>query len=234
MDFSYLTEKVATGENQIYLDWILSGSLLTVTVSALSFALAMILGITIGSLRTTTGKLALFANGYFEVVRSIPFLALLFINFYVFPPLLFPELLKTIHPTTMILCVGILSLGIFMSSRIAAQVYSGIKALPPGQFQAAKALGFTQIQSYTRFLIPQALKNILPSLTSEAMNTVKNSAVISSIGLLDLTRQSLSIIDYTAKPTESFICIALGYLLINMIVLFVMKSIEKMSTKGTV
>ena len=226
MDFNFLNEKVMTGEKQTYLDWIISGAGYTVGVSVTAFVLALIIGITVGALRTTTGLKSKLANGYFEVVRSIPFLALLFINFFVLPVTFMPEALKSFDPSTMTLVVGILSLAIFMSARITAQVTAGIQALPPSQAQAAKALGFSQIQSYSKFLIPQALRNIMPSLSSEAMNTVKNSAVVSTIGLMDLTKQAQSIIDYTAKPLEAFTCIVLGYLIINMAVLAVMKFIE--------
>lgn len=231
MDFSFLQYKVATGEEQTYFDWILSGSGYTVGVSLSAFIVAMALGITIGALRTTTGLKAKLANAFFETVRSVPFIALLFINFYVLPYAIAPSWIKTADPSTVIFTVGILSLGVFMSSRIAAQVYAGIKALPEGQALAAKALGFSQAQAYIRFLIPQALKNITPSLTSEAMNTVKNSAVVSAIGLMDLTKQAQTIIDYTAKPIEAFTCIVLGYLLINWTVLLCMKLIEKRNQK---
>ena len=226
MDFNFLNEMVTTGEKQTYLDWIISGASITVGVSVTAFALALIIGITVGALRTTTGFKSKLANGYFEVIRSIPFLALLFINFFVVPVTFMPESLKTFDPSTMTLVVGILSLAVFMSSRIAAQVAAGIQALPSSQAQAAKALGFTQVQTYSKFLIPQALRNIMPSLSSEAMNTVKNSAVVSTIGLMDLTKQAQSIIDYTAKPLEAFTCIVLGYLVINMAVLAIMKFIE--------
>ena len=62
------------------------------------------------------------------------------------------------------------------------------------------------------------------------MNTVKNSAVISTIGLMDLTKQSQQIIDYTAKPLEAFLCIVIGYLIINATVLMMMK-IAEMKTR---
>lgn len=227
MDFNFLTEQVPTGENELYIDWLIQGATTTIVVSGAALILALIIGILVGSLRTTSGKAKCFANGYFEIVRSIPFVALLFINYYVLPVVLFPEAVKTIDPKTMTYATGILSLAIFMSSRISAQVYAGIKALPPGQFNSAKAMGFTTFQAYTRFFIPQALRNIVPTLTSEAMNTVKNSAVVSAIGLVDLTLQATTIIDYTAKPIEAFICIALGYLAINTTVLMSMRVIEK-------
>lgn len=227
MDFNFLIEKVATGENQTYLDWIISGAGYTVAVSGLAFILALALGILVGSLRTTTGIKKKLADTYFEVVRSVPFLAQVFIGYFVLPVILFPEAVKTMNPDSLIFAVGTLSLGVYMSSRIAAQVTAGIQALPRSQGQAAKALGFNQVQTYSKFLVPQALRNIAPSLTSEAMNTVKNSAVISTIGLLDLTKQAQTIIDYTAKPFEAFACILIGYLIINFSVKGLAYVIEK-------
>ncbi len=181
----------------------------------------------IGSLRTTTGIKKKLADTYFEVVRSVPFLAQVFIGYFVLPVILFPEAVKTMNPDHLIFTVGTLSLAIYMSSRIAAQVTAGIQALPRSQAAASKALGFNQVQTYIRFLVPQALRNIAPSLTSEAMNTVKNSAVISTIGLLDLTKQAQTIIDYTAKPYEAFLCILIGYLIINFSVKGLAYLIEK-------
>jgi len=229
MDFKFLSEQVATGENQTYWDWIVSGLAMTATVSVVGFFLAVIIGIVLGSLRTTSGRTKQVADILFEGVRSIPFLAQLFIGYFVLPSLLFPQALKTMNQEHLVLGVGIISLALYMGVRISAQVTAGIQALPASQLQAAKALGFTKVQAYTHFLIPQALRNILPSLTSEAMNTVKNSAVISTIGLVELTKQAGTIIDFTAKPFEAFTIILLGYLLINAVVLGAMKLITRYS-----
>lgn len=227
MNYSFLTEKVATGENQTYLDWIISGALYTVSISAVAFLIAMSIGIVLGSFRTTSGFKKKFADGYFEVVRSIPFIAQLFIAYFVLPSVFFPEAIKSIDNQTFVIVVGTISLGIFMSVRIIAQVYAGINALSSGQKMAGLALGFSTFKIYTLFLLPQALRNIMPTITSEAMNTIKNSAVLSTIGLAELTLQSQSIIDYTALPLEAFSCIIVGYLIINYVVLGIMKLIEK-------
>ena len=230
MNFDFLTEKVSTGENQTYADWLLSGAGYTVGISLVAFILALALGIVVGTLRTTDGWKKRVADIYFEGVRSVPFIAQLFIAYFVVPVVFFPEAVKHIHPTTMTVVTGTLSLAIFMSGRICAQVYAGLQALPKSQLQACKALGFNQVQTYTEFLLPQALRNIVPTLTSEGMNTVKNSAVISTIGLMDLSNQAKSIIDYTARPYEAFACVIGGYLIINFIVLLLMRLIEKQTS----
>lgn len=227
MDYSFLTDKVATGENQTYLDWIISGATYTISISAVAFLIAMSIGILLGSFRTATGWKKKFADTYFEIIRSIPFIAQLFIAYFVLPSVFFSEAIKNIDNQTFVIVTGTMSLGVFMSVRIIAQVYAGINALPRGQKMAAQALGFTDFKIYTLFLLPQALRNIMPTITSEAMNTIKNSAVLSTIGLAELTLQSQSIIDYTALPLEAFSCIIIGYLIINYVVLGIMKFIER-------
>ena len=226
MDFNFLSEKVATGENSTYLEWIFSGAMHTVAISFTAFILAMFIGAAVGTLRTTSGLSKRLADTFFETIRSIPFIAQLFIGFFVLPVLFIPETIKTIDPDSVVIFVGTLCLAVFMSARIAAQVTAGLQALPASQMMACKSMGFSQLHTYTMFLLPQALRNIIPTLTSEAMNTVKNSAVISTIGLMDLTKQSQQIIDYTAKPLEAFLCIVIGYLIINATVLMMMKIVE--------
>lgn len=229
MDFSFLLTPVITGENSTYLGWVLSGMFFTVLVSFFAFLIAFILGILVGTLKTTTGIKKYLATLFFEVIRSIPLIAQMFIAYFIIPVIFFPEWIKTADNVTFTLWTAIISLGIFMSGRISAQIYGAIKALPRSQTQAAKALGFMPFQIYRYFLLPQALRNIIPTLTSEALNTVKNSAVASTIGLFELSKQTQRIIDYTAKPYETFICIILGYMLINVIVLVLIKILNRMT-----
>ncbi|MGN6670650.1 MAG: amino acid ABC transporter permease [Candidatus Nucleicultricaceae bacterium] len=229
MDFSFLLVPVITGENSTYLGWVLSGMIYTSLVSLSAFFIAVIVGILVGTLKTTTGIKKHLATFFFEVTRAIPLIAQMFIAYFVIPQIFFPEWIKTADPMMFTLWTSIISLGIFMSGRISAQIYGAINALPRSQTQAAKALGFVPFQTYRYFLLPQALRNIVPTLTSEALNTVKNSAVASTIGLFELSKQAQRIIDYTAKPYEAFMCIILGYLIINCIVLVLIKTIDRMT-----
>lgn len=229
MDFSFLLTPVITGENSTYLGWVLSGMIYTSLISLPAFVIALSIGTLVGTLRTTTGLKNYVATLFFEVTRSIPLIAQMFIAYFVVPVIFFSEWIKTADPMNFTLWTAIISLGIFMSGRISAQIYGAINALPRSQTQAAKALGFTPFQTYRYFLLPQALRNIIPTLTSEALNTVKNSAVASTIGLFELSKQAQRIIDYTAKPYEAFICIILGYVFINLIVLACIRTIDRIA-----
>jgi glutamate/aspartate transport system permease protein len=80
-----------------------------------------------------------------------------------------------------------IGIGLFMSARVAEQLRAGISSLPRGQKQAATALGLTTAQAYVYVLLPIAYRIILPPLTSEFLNTIKNTSVAITIGLLELT-----------------------------------------------
>jgi glutamate/aspartate transport system permease protein len=98
--------------------------------------------------------------------------------------------------------------------------------LPRGQRAAAFALGLTQLQTYRYVLLPIAFRTILPPLTSEFVSVFKNSAVASTIGLLNLSAQARQLADYTAQTYESLMAVTVTYFAINIVVLQVMRRIE--------
>ena len=120
-----------------------------------------------------------------------------------------------------------LCLGLFTSARVAEQVRSGIESLPKGQKNAGLAMGFTLPQVYRHVLMPMAYRIIMPPLTSEFLNIFKNSAVATTIGLIELSRQAQQLVDYTAQPYEAFIAVTVMYLLINVTVMFLMRRLEE-------
>ena len=95
-----------------------------------------------------------------------------------------------------------------------------------GQKNAGLALGFTLGQTCRHVLLPMAFRLIVPPLTSEFLNIFKNSAVCSTIGLLELAAQGRQLVDYTAQPYESFIAVTVLYLLINVVVMSLMRVVE--------
>ena len=103
---------------------------------------------------------------------------------------------------------------------------AGINSLPTGQKNAGLALGFTLPQTYRHVLLPMAFRLVVPPLTSEFLNIFKNSAVCSTIGLLELAAQGRQLVDYTAQPYESFIAVTLLYVLINVVVMTLMRHLE--------
>ena len=120
-------------------------------------------------------------------------------------------------------------MGFFTSSRVAEQVRAGIASVPKGLPNAAKALGFTPIQTYAYVILPLAMRLIVPPLTSEAMNLVKNTAVALTIGLPELTMRANEMGENTFQFFAAYIWATIIYIVIALIVNNVMRVVEKKS-----
>jgi glutamate/aspartate transport system permease protein len=228
-DWGIFLQPTATG-GDTYLGWLLSGLGMTIGLSLSAWVIALLLGAVVGVLRTVPNKwLSGLAAAYVELFRNIPLLVQLFLWYFVLPELV-PESIgsayKQTNPMVQQFLAAMLCLGLFTSARVAEQVRSGISSLPPGQRNAGLAMGFTLAQTYRFVLLPMAARLILPPLTSEFLNIFKNSAVCSTIGLLELAAQGRQLVDYTAQPYESFIAVTLAYLIINVVVMFAMRWLE--------
>ncbi|MFP3551638.1 amino acid ABC transporter permease [Paraburkholderia sp. SIMBA_049] len=232
-NWGILLSPVSTGEPTTYLGWLLSGLWVTVTVSLCAWVIALIVGSLFGVLRTVQNpRVAAIGTVYVAIFRNIPLIVQFFVWYLVIPELLPVSIgtwFKQLPPGAQFFSSSIICLGLFTAARVCEQVRSGINALPRGQRFAGFALGLTQWQTYRYVLLPVAYRIIVPPLTSEFLNIFKNSAVASTIGLLDLSAQARQLVDYTAQTYESFIAVTVAYLLINMIVMTLMRIVEAKS-----
>lgn len=214
-----------------YLGWLLAGMQWTLLLSLGAWVIALLLGTVIGALRTVPNRwLSAGAAVYVEAFRNVPLLVQLFTWYFVLPELLpraWGDAIKQSDPLLQQFLAALLCLGCFTAARVGEQVRAGIDSLPRGQRNAGLALGLTLPQTYRLVMLPMALRLILPPLTSEFINVFKNSAVASTIGLIELSRQSQQLVDYTAQPYEAFIAVTLLYLLINVGVMFAMRRLER-------
>jgi glutamate/aspartate transport system permease protein len=223
-------QPAASGETT-YLGWILAGFETTIALSLLAWVMALLLGALMGVLRTVPNRfLSGLATAYVELFRNVPLLVQLFSWYFVLPELLPPawgNAYKQLNPFLQQFLAAVICLGLFTSARVCEQVRSGIESLPRGQKNAGLALGLTLPQTYRHVMLPMAFRLILPPLTSEFLNTFKNSAVASTIGLLELAAQGRQLVDYTAQPYESFIAITVLYMAINIVVMTAMRWLEQ-------
>ena len=209
-----------------YYHWLLSGTLTTVQVFICAWILALAAGTVFGILRTVPGRpWRILGTVYVEVFRNFPLITQLFIWYLVVPELLpfgWGEWLKSVRPHLQFFIYAVLCLGFFTGARVCEQVRSGIESLSSSQRHAGLALGLTLFQTYRHVLLPNAFRIILPPMTSEMLNLVKNSAVVSAIGLLDLVAQAYRMLDYSAYAYESFLAITVIYVLLNFAVMGLM------------
>ena len=212
-----------------YLDMLLSGLRWTIVTAIIAWVLALALGSIIGVMRTLPSKLAnTIGTSYVEFFRNIPLIVQLFLWFFVLPELL-PRTaglwLKQLPNAAF--WTAAIGIGFYMSARVAEQVRSGIGALPRGQAMAARALGLRTAQTYRYVLLPMAFRIILPPLTSEFLNTIKNTSVALTIGLLELTGRARSMQEFSFQVFEAFTAATIIYLLVNIVVVMAMRFVER-------
>ena len=184
--------------------------------------IAFLLGSALGVMRTTPSKWAVrVGNAYVEFFRNIPLLVQLFLWFFVLPELLpkgIGTAIKQMTPPWASFVPAVLGLGLFTAARVSEQVRAGIQALSRGQGQAGTALGLTLPQRYRFVLLPMAYRIIMPPLTSETMNLIKNTSVALTIGLLELTARARSMQEFSFQVFEAFTAATLLYIIINLVV----------------
>jgi len=218
---------LAHNSDPSYLDWLMKAWGWTLAVAGLGLSIALVLGILMGTLRTLPNTSALsrffirLSTTWVELFRNIPILVQVFLWYHVIPAFILP--LKSL-PSYWLVSIA---LGFFTSARIAEQVRAGIQALPSGQAAAATALGLTTAQSYRYVILPMALRIVIPPLTSETMNLIKNSSVAFAVSVPELTLFAMQAQEETSKGVEIYLAVTLLYALSAFAVNRVMAQIEK-------
>lgn len=208
------------GGDITYLDWLLSAWGWTLSVSVLALVVALVFGSLMGILRTTPHRgLVLLGNAWTELFRNVPLLVQIFLWYHVVPSL-FPVLRGV--PSFILVVMG---LGLFTSARISEQVRAGIQSLAGGQRMAGLAMGFTLSQTYRHVLLPMAYRIIIPPLTSESMNIIKNSSVAFAVSISELTLFALQAQEETSRGVEVYLAVTGLYFIsaftINRVALFI-------------
>ena len=215
--------------NVTYAQLLLSGLQWTIITALLAWIIALAIGSTVGVMRTTNSKWAnAIGTAWVELFRNIPILVQLFLWYFVLPELLPKAWGMAIKQSpNSAFYTAVIGLGFATSSRVAEQVRAGIKALPRGQTMAATALGLTVPQTYQFVLLPMAFRIVLPPLTSEFLNLIKNTSVGLTIGLLELTSRARSMQEYSAQVFEAFTAATILYLLLNLVVVTGVRALER-------
>ena len=219
------------GGTGTYLHYLIVGLGWTLLTSLAAWLIALIVGAVVGTLRTTTKAWVVrLGDFYVEIFRNIPLIVQMFLWFFVFPELLptkWGDAIKHMNPLANSYMTAVLCLGVFTSVRVAEQVRAGIQSLPRGQRMAATAMGLTQYQAYRFVILPQAFRIILPPLTPEFMNIIKNSSVALTIGLMELTGRARSMQEFSFQTFEAYAAATTIYLVTNVVVVLGMRWLER-------
>ena len=198
-----------------------SGFLVTVQLVAVSFVIAVVVGLVIGALRVMPVRWVRLLGGlYVEFFRNIPLLVLLYISY-----LGLRRAGIEIGPWV----AGTASLGLYTAAYVAETVRSGVFAVGKGQIEAGLSLGFPYRKVLSQIVIPQAVRSVIPPLGSLVIAMIKNSAIIGvALGLADdLLKQARLINSRTFQTNEVFFWAAVGYLMLTVTATFAVRFLER-------
>ncbi len=208
--------------------WLLQGLVTTIQISVLGWLLAVSLGIVAGALRTVAFRpLRWTATFYVEFFRNVPLLVWMFFWYFGVPPLLPRPVQDWLFDHGAEFWAGMFALGVYHGARFSEIIRSGIQSIPRTQFEASLAMGLTTFQAYRLIILPVALRLIVPPLTSDSLNLLKNSSVALTISVAELTFQTRQIETYTAKAIEALTAGTLIYLALCLSIATVMGRVER-------
>lgn len=186
----------------------LKGTVVTLELAFFTVLLGVVIGLVLALMRLSKNPfLKGIAVSYIEFIRGTPLLVQLYIIFYGLPALLgldFPDMVA-----------GVAALSINSGAYVAEIIRAGIQAVDRGQMEAARSLGMPYGMSMRYIIIPQAFKNILPALGNEFIVVIKESAIVSVIGIYDLMFNADTVKSLTFQPFEPLIVVAFIYFIIT-------------------
>lgn len=197
---------------------LLEGLKITIEISAVSLVFAFIIGLTTALLRLSDSVVARWLSTfYLEISRNTPLLIQIFFIYFVLGPTLGLDRIPS----------AILALSLFEGAYTSEIFRSGIQSIHRGQIEAAQSLGLSKFHIYRFIILPQAVRTVLPPLTSQAISLIKDSALVSTIAIYDLTMQAQNLIAETYLTFEIWFTVAALYLVITSFLSFVVGFMEK-------
>lgn len=205
MDFSFLSD---------YSQFFIDGTKITIGISICTLILGFLVGVIVCMARISRNKIfSILGSIYIEFLRGTPLLVQIYIIYFGFPTIgiKFPD----VGPIPSEYISAIVALSINSSAYIAEILRSGIQSVDKGQMEASRSLGFDYSTSMRLVIIPQALKNVLPALANEFIVLVKESSIVSVIGIQDLMYSADIVKGNTYLAFEALLVAAMIYFVLT-------------------
>jgi polar amino acid transport system permease protein len=195
-----------TVDDQFVPGALLSGLYVTLQITVVSLVLALVIGLVTALLRLSPSWLGRWvARIYLETIRNTPLLVQLFFVYFVLAPVIGIQRFSA----------AVIALSLFEGAYASEIFRAGILTIPEGQWEAARSIGLSTAQAYRHVVLPQAIRNVLPPLTGQSVSLIKDSALVSTVAVYDLTMQAQAIIADTYLVFEVWFTVALIYLMIT-------------------
>ena len=216
MDFSFL---------QKYYGFFIDGTSITLFLSFFGVALGVILGVLLALMKLSKNiVLKSFSSAYIELVRGTPLLVQLYIIYYGLPRLVGVDFGD--------IALGIVAISLNSAAYVAEIIRAGILSIDKGQMEAARSLGMPHNMAMKHIIIPQAFKNILPALGNEFIVLIKESSIVSVVGIHDLMYNADTVRGNTYLPFEPLVIAALIYFVITFILSKLLSLLERRLRAG--
>ncbi len=190
----------------------------TILISVLAYLLAMIIGLIVGIGRISRSPVIRWlAAAYINVLRGVPLLVLIFFVYF--------GLGKVINLDRFV--AGVLAVGVCYGAYMAEIFRSGIEAIDYGQHEAAMSLGMTRWQTLRYIILPQSIRIVVPPAANEFIATLKDSSLVSIIGLRELTRAGREYANQTFLDFQTWLVVGIMYLILTLTLTRLVKYIEK-------
>ncbi|MDA7551666.1 amino acid ABC transporter permease [Rhodobacteraceae bacterium] len=195
------------------------GFWMTIRIVLGAITLGMPFGLVLALCQRSRFKLLrILAVSYIEIFRNTPFIIQVFIFFYVLP-------FYGLHLPAAY--VGTVALAAFGSAYFAEVIRGGINAVAKGQLESARATGMSDWEAMRYVVLPQTLPIVLPAMTNQTLSLVKESAILSTITVGELTMAAITVQGQTFRPFEAFIMIAIMYWALNETIAIIMRRVER-------
>jgi polar amino acid transport system permease protein len=204
-------------DGHLILGPLLQGLLVTFRITAWGLVLAFAFGLVTALFRLSRSFVAIVvARGYLELIRNTPLLVQIFFLYFVMAPVLGIDRVFA----------AILALSLFEGAYASEIFRAGIVSIHKGQWEAAHSLGLSTFQTYRHIVLPQAIRRLLPPLTSQAISLIKDSALVSTIAVYELTMEGRAIVADTFMTFEIWFTVAAIYLVVTVILSLIVNVME--------
>lgn len=216
MAYHFDFAQVVSGE---YGQWLVSGLVTTLEISGISIVLSLVLGTMVAVARLSKVRPLVWLSAiYTEFFRNTPLLVQIFFWYFGSYSILPQFVNDWLYKQDFEFACGVIALTVYTSAFIAEEIRSGIFSIPKNQLEASRACGLSFTQAMVYVILPQAFRVIIPPLISQFLNLLKNSSLVMTIGVADLTYQARQIEAHTFHGFEAFTVSTCIYLAISLII----------------
>lgn len=202
-----------------YLHMFWAGMIITVKASVIAVLIGTALGVLVGAMRVLPVRpLSTISGAYVYVIRGTPLLIQLFLIYFGLPSL---------GLNLPAFSAGVIGLAINSSGYVGEIVRGGIEAVPKGQWEASQVLGLSYLKTMRHIILPQAIRNMLPAFGNEFVTLIKESSLLSTLAITELTMVGQQVRSVTYASFETFILVGLIYLFLTSFIGLMLGIVEK-------